>query len=69
MDSRKPRQPIQVTRLGRADVEDQVRQAAANIRLEGRQPTPRAQALVRQVAAGEKSYDMALAEIRSWYVI
>jgi len=68
MDSRKPRQAIQVARLGRSDVEGRVRQAAANIRLEGHQPSVRSQALVREVASGKKTHETALAEIRSWYV-
>jgi hypothetical protein len=69
MDSRKPRQAIQVARLGRSDIEGRVRQAAANIRLEGHQPSARSQALVREVASGKKTHETALAEIRSWYVI
>ena len=68
MNSSKPRQAIQVTRLGRSDVEGRVRQAAANIRLEGYEPSARSQALVREVASGKKTHETALAEIRSWYV-
>ena len=36
MKNRKPLPPNRVARLGCSDVEDQVRQALANVRLEGR---------------------------------
>ena len=67
MESLKPRQLFQLKRLGSPDVEDQVRQAVANIRLEGLQVSARTLTLLREVASGEKTYEMARAEIRSWH--
>jgi hypothetical protein len=66
--SKKQRTAIVVARLGRPDIEDRIRQAMANTRLEGRRPSPRSEALLRPVVTGELTYEVALSVIRSWYV-
>ena len=56
-----------VTRLGSADVNDQVRQASANVRLEGLRPHKQALPLAHAIASGEVSTASAIEQIHAWY--
>ncbi len=65
---KKPSQaPFRMTRLGRASVEDQVRQAVASVSLEGLKPTDRAVELVRAIASGEITGETALNSLRGYH--
>lgn len=59
--------PFKVTRLGLADADDQVRQAVASVTLEGLKPTERSVDLVRAVATGKMTGDVALEKLRGFY--
>ena len=61
--------PAQITRLGLQDVDDQVRQAIANVTLEGLQPSEQSVLLARAVASGELSAEEALDKLRSMYAV
>ena len=61
--------PAKITRLGLHDVDDQVRQAIANVTLEGLQPSEQAVLLARAVASGELSTEEALNMLRSMYAV
>jgi hypothetical protein len=61
--------PAKITRLGLLDVDDQVRQAIANVTLEGLQPSEQAVLLERAVASGAISTEEALNKLRSMYAV
>lgn len=61
--------PAKITRLGLQDVDDQVRQAIANVTLEGLQPSKQAVLLARAVASGAISTEEALNKLRSMYAV
>jgi hypothetical protein len=54
-------------RLGSTDPSDRVREALANVRLDGLNPSPRAIELAYAVAVGSLTADEAVAEICSCY--
>jgi len=63
--SRTPR----IGRLGRIDVDDQVRQAIANVTLEGLRPSDQSVSLARAVATGSMSTEEALNALRGMYAV
>lgn len=69
---KKPRyiaMPTQITRLGLQDPDDQVRQALANVTLEGLQPSTQSVLLARSVATGSLSTEEALNQLRGMYAV
>ena len=63
----KPTLPIQVYRIGSADVEDQVRQAIANVTLSGLNPSKQSIALTRAIAKGNITTEEAVIELTNFY--
>jgi len=61
--------PAKVERLGLEDVDDQVRQAVANVTLDGLRPSEQAIQLARCVANGSLSIEEALSKLRSMYAV
>ena len=56
-----------ITRLGKSDVEEQIRQSKANIHLEGLTPNPKTLPLIKAMAKGSLGSEAAIKEICSWY--